>query len=120
MYLGTRHCSTCMKYKRSYCSNKGNNIRICISPCKHCAAPICCALLVKGGGKGMPRCHYILRIMPNLELSIFCISNIFNILHVMPNLEISIFCISCHILKFQYSAFKIFSIFCISCHILKF
>ena len=58
MYLGTRHCSTCMKYKRSYCSNKGNNIRICTSPCKHRAAPICCALLVKGGGKGMPRCHF--------------------------------------------------------------
>ena len=58
MYLGTRHCSTCMKYKRSYCSNKGNNIRICTSPCKHRAAPICCALLVKGGGQGMPRCHF--------------------------------------------------------------
>ena len=58
MYLGTRHCSTCMKYKRSYCSNKGNNIRICTSPCEHRAAPICCALLVKGGGKGVPRCHF--------------------------------------------------------------
>ena len=39
-------------YKRSNCSDKGisNNMWTCTSPCKHRAAPICCAPLVKEGG----------------------------------------------------------------------
>ena len=57
VFIGTRTCKCIERYKRSNCSNKGNNIWTCTSPCEHCAAPICCAPLVKEGGQGIPRSH---------------------------------------------------------------
>ena len=44
-------------YKCNNCSNKGHNIKTCTSSCKNCPAPICCAHLVKEGGKWIPRCQ---------------------------------------------------------------
>ena len=57
VFIGTRTCKCIERYKRSNCSNKGNNIWTCTSPCEHCAASICCAPLVKEGGQGISRSH---------------------------------------------------------------
>ena len=63
IFIGTQKCNllhACIgRCKHSNCSNmKGNNIWTSTSPCEHCAAPICCAPVVKEGGQGVPRCHF--------------------------------------------------------------